>query len=59
MVLAFINWPKLNMGGALATTYLNVDITSVTVNYLQNSALANTLLGLSAAILCAILFASK
>lgn len=59
-MIAFVNWPKFNMGGALATSYNLVDTSTVTtVAYLQNSAIANTLLGLSAAILTSILFASK
>lgn len=59
VMIGFVNWPKFNMGGAYATTYSNVDTTTVSVVYLQNSALANTFLGLSSAILTSILFASK
>jgi hypothetical protein len=59
VVVAFINWPKFNMGGAVATTFLNVDTTTIAAAYLQNSALANTLLALATAILTSILFASK
>lgn len=59
VMVAFVNWPKFNMGGALATSYELVDTTTISVGYLQNSALANTFLGLSAGILASILFASK
>ena len=59
VIVAFINWPKFNMGGAVATTFLNVNTTAIVVAYLLNSALANTLLALSTAILTSILFASK
>ena len=59
MVIVFANWPKFNMGGALATTLVYVNPTTIAIDYLQNSALSNTLLGLSVAILTSILFASK
>lgn len=59
VMIAFVNWPKFNMGGALATSYNLVDTTTMSLAYLQNSALANTFLGLSAGILASILFASK
>lgn len=60
VMIAFTNWPKFNMGGALATSYNLVNTTTVTtVAYLQNSAISNTFLGLSASILTSIIFASK
>jgi ammonia channel protein AmtB len=61
VMIAFVNWPKFNMAGSTATTYLNpnVNTTNISSSYLQNSALANTFLGLSAALLTSILFASK
>lgn len=55
VVLAFINWPKFNMAGALVSSINSAAGTTS----LQNSALPNTFLGLSAAILISILFASK
>lgn len=55
VVIAFINWPKFNMAGALVSSINS----PAGVTSLQNSALPNTLLGLSAAILISILFASK
>ena len=54
MVISFINWPIFNMAGATISSI----IAASTANC-QSSAIANTLLGLSAAILVAILFASK
>ena len=46
------------MGGSVLS-YNNVNTTTVTsVSYLQNSALGNTFIGLSASILLSILFAS-
>jgi hypothetical protein len=59
VVIAFVNWPKFNMAGAVATSLSNVDALTVSAAYLQNSALANTLLGLSTSLLTSILFASK
>ena len=47
------------MAGSVATTFLNVDTATISVASLNNSALANTLLGLSTAILTSILFSSK
>lgn len=60
-MIAFVNWPKFNMAGAAATSIYNsyINTTNISVTYLQNSALANTFLGLSAAILTSILFSSK
>ena len=47
------------MGGALIS-YINVNTTTITSSsYLQNSALGNTFLGLTATILMSILLASK
>jgi len=47
------------MAGSLIS-YNNVNTTTITsVAFLQNSALANTFMGLAAAILVSILFASK
>jgi len=57
VVLAFITWPKFNMAGA-SLSALNITGTASTSN-LQNSSLANSFLGLSAAILLSIVFASK
>lgn len=58
MVLAFINWPKFNVGGA-NLSYINVNTTSViSVAYLQSSAMGNTWAGLAAAILVSSLFVS-
>ena len=59
MVIALANWPKFNMAGSIATTYVNVDTTTISIASLNNSALANTFIGLSVAILTSILFASK
>ena len=59
MVVALVNWPKFNMAGSVATTILNVDSTTISIASLNNSALANTLLGLSTALLTSILFSSK
>jgi hypothetical protein len=55
VIIAFINWPKFNMAGAVVSS---INSTAGTTS-LQNSALPNTFLGLSAALLLAILFASK
>ena len=61
MVIAFANWPKFNMGGAVATSsqIAYIDASATSVSNLENSALGNTFLGLAAAILTSILFASK
>ena len=59
VVVALVNWPKFNMAGSVATTILNVDTTTISIASLNNSALANTLLGLSTALLTSILFSSK
>lgn len=60
-MIAFANWPKFNMAGAASTSIKVgfVNTTAISATLLQNSALANTFLGLSAAILTSILFASK
>lgn len=59
VAVAFICWPKFNMGGALVS-YVNVNATTITSStFLQNSALGNTMMGLTAAILLSCLFASK
>ena len=58
-VVAFICWPKFNMGGALVS-YFNVNTTTITTSAnLQNSALGNTFMALTTAILLSGLFASK
>ena len=54
VVISFINWPIFNVAGAAVSSI----IAASTAN-LQSSAVPNTLLGLSAAVLVAILFASK
>ena len=59
MVIALVNWPKFNMAGSIATTYQNVNQTTISIASLNNSALANTWMGLSSGILASILFASK
>lgn len=61
VMIAFASWPKFNMGGALSTSIMNeyINTSSISSGNLQNSALANTFLGLSAAILTSTLFASK
>lgn len=55
VVISFFNWPKFNMAGATVSSINS----SAGVTSLANSALPNTYLGLSAALLIAILFASK
>ena len=55
VIIAFIVWPKFNMAGALVSSVQS----TATSTSLQNSALPNTYLGLSAAIVLSILFASK
>lgn len=55
VVITFINWPKFNMAGATVSAINTV----ATASNLQNSALPNTFLGLSASVLISILFASK
>ena len=59
MVIAFATWPKFNMAGSIATTYVNVNLTTISIASLNNSALVNTFMGLSTAVLTSILFASK
>lgn len=59
VAVALFNWPKFNMAGSIATTIDNVNTTDVSEAQLQNSALSNTILGLTTALLTSILFASK
>ena len=47
------------MSGSLATSIVNINTTTISINNLNNSALTNTFMGLSSAILTSILFASK
>lgn len=58
IILLFINWPKFNAAGSLVS-YINVDTTSITTDYLMNSAIANTFLALSASVLLAFFLAEK
>ena len=59
MMIAFANWPKFNMAGALATSYNDVDSNNIAVTQLMNSAINNTFLGLTTAVLTSVLFSSK
>lgn len=58
MILLFINWPKSNAAGSLVS-YINVDTTNITTDYLMNSAIVNTFLSLSVSVLLAFFFAEK
>jgi hypothetical protein len=55
LILLFINWPKFNSAGAFLS-YLNVNTSTISIDYLQNSALANTFLALSVSVLIATFF---
>lgn len=55
LILLFINWPKFNSAGAFLS-YVNVNTTTISISYLQNSALANTFLALCVSILIATFF---
>lgn len=59
VIITFINWPKFNMAGAVVSAINITSTSSATASSLQNSALPNTFLGLSASVLISILFASK
>lgn len=59
LMIAFTNWPKFNMAGALATSYNDVNTTDIAVTDLMNSAINNTFLGLTTAVLTSVLFSSK
>ena len=59
VAVAFICWPKFNMGGA-TVSFINVNTNTITSSsFLQNSALGNTISGLTTAIVLSVLFASK
>lgn len=59
IIVAFISWSRFNVAGGVVS-YINVNTTSVlSASYLQNSALANTFLGLVVAALMSLLFAAK
>jgi ammonia channel protein AmtB len=59
IIVAFISWPRFNVAGGVVS-YINANTTSVaSASYLQNSALANTFLGLVVAALMSLLFAAK
>ena len=53
-----MNWPKFNAAGALVS-HVNVDSNSVSIVSLQNSAIGNTLMGLSVSVLIAYIFGEK
>lgn len=55
VAVSFFNWPVFNMAGANLTALVSASTTTS----LQNSSRSNTYLGLSAAILVSVLFASK
>lgn len=58
LILLLINWPKFNAAGALVS-YFNVDTTTISVSYLQNSAITNTFMALAIAILLGFFFFDK
>lgn len=58
LVIAMASWPAFNMAGALVSAN-NIDTTNNSSSNLQNSAIGNTIIALSTALICGTLLASK
>jgi len=56
VMIALVSWPQFNMAGS-TLTFIDTNLSSS--SSLQNSALVNTLLALSVALLCSFMLASK